>query len=187
MDITIIYSNASKGFFDNFLVQWELNFAKNRRKYVFAYAMYAVIVLLGVVELFKEERPDRLLDFPMGTFLMTLGGVMLYVTFYYHRYASKLKKENIHHASQIADQLKKGENQQVIRLKDDGLYNEQHKISEYIGWEYFSHYSIHEDLLILHQNVRVIQNYVIRRSHVTPTEYEEILAFVQGRLKEHVY
>lgn len=187
MDITVIDSNASKHLVDNFLVQWELNFAKNKRKYDFAYAMYGVIILLGVVALFKEEKPDRLLNFSWHTFLLTLGSVMLYVTFYYHRLGKTLKKTNLQFISQVADQVKNGNNQQLIRLTDEGLSLEYYKVSESIGWEYFRHYSIHEDLLILHQNVNVIQNYVIRRDQITSTEYEEILGFVQDRLVAHTY
>lgn len=188
MDITIIDSAAAENLVSNYSIQWELTFAKAKKKMRMSYFVYGGLIILGLYDIFKsKDDTDVLLNIPIGPIFITTGVIMLYVTIYQHMQFSKYNKANLKFLDGNAQLFQKGNNERNMRLTDEAVHSNQYENSAQVSWDYFNYYSIHNDLIILHQNTKIIQNYVIRRDQVQESEYEEILTFLEGKLTRFYY
>lgn len=188
MNIEIKDTSASENFEKHYHIQWELSMRKMKKQRLVRIIIYGSLVLMGILgAMFSDNDSNALIQIHMDTIAICLGLTMLYVIFFNWRAVKKFSLENLKYIESISKQLLKGDNTLTFQLTEESIKLEQYQSSEHLGWSYFSHYSVHENLIILHKNTKVIENFVIRKELVTPPEYDEILYFCNERLKRHYY
>lgn len=188
MNIEITDTSAGENFLKHYEIQWELSSKKGRKQNIRTTLIYAGLIVLGIFDVFKnDENTGALIDVPIGTIFISVGITLVFISLNNLRTYARYNKSNLEYIKKTMRLFEKGENQLSITLTDDFISLAQYKNSETIYWEYFNYYSIHEDLIILHQNPKVIQNFVVRRELITEQEYEEFLFFVSQRMERHLY
>lgn len=188
MDITIVDSSAAENLRKNYDVQWKLSLARYRNQSLIYLIAVGFLITSGVFELFSESYHSfSVFEKGVDGVFLPVGITGLIVLVYRYYTIIQYNKANVIFIEGVSMLLQKGDNQLIMKLTDESVSVDQYKNTEQLGWEYFNHYTVYENLIILHINRKIIQNYVIRREQITESEYNEILDFVSNKLERYNY
>lgn len=188
MDITVTDPTAAENLLKNYKVQWKLSLSRYKSQSLIHLIGAGFLIISGVLELVLESYHSfSVFENGVDGVFLPVGITVLIVLVYRFYSIIQFSKANKLYIKGVSELLRKGDNQTIMRLTDESVSVDRFKNTEQTGWEYFSYYTVYEDLIILHINRKIIQNYVIRREHITESEYNEILDFVSVKLERYNY